>query len=95
MRQLSFKERVAGVVRRIPRGSVMTYKEVAVAAGRPGASRAVGTLMRKNFDPAIPCHRVVRSDLRPGEYNRGGERAKAARLAREGVRIAAGRILRR
>lgn len=93
--EVPFKHRVARVVRRIPRGNVMTYKEVAAAAGSPRAFRAVGSLMKANRDPAIPCHRVVRSDLRPGGYNRrGGERTKIARLKKEGVRIASGRVIR-
>jgi len=73
------------VVSRIPRGRVMTYKEVAAAAGRPGAWRAVGNVLNKNHDPKVPCHRVIRSDGRTGGYNRG--RANKARLlAREGWR---------
>ncbi len=91
----NFRDRVLAVVRTIPRGSVMTYKEVAAAAGHPGAFRAVGSLMKANADPGVPCHRVVRSDLRPGVYNRaGGERTKARRLAGEGVRFVRGRIAR-
>lgn len=51
------------VVCDIPAGSTMTYGEVAVAAGRPGAARAVGAAMARNpFPPMIPCHRVVGSD---------------------------------
>src|SRR5512142_3024570 len=91
----NFRDRVLAAVRSIPRGSVRTYKEVAAAAGHPGAFRAVGSLMKANADPAVPCHRVVRSDMRPGDYNRpGGERTKIRRLAREGVRIVRGRIAR-
>ncbi|MCI0479797.1 MGMT family protein [Candidatus Uhrbacteria bacterium] len=52
----------------------MTYAEVARAAGRPRAYRAVGNILNRNFDPAIPCHRVIRSDGTPGGYNRGTER---------------------
>ena len=47
----SFTERVRAVVRDIPKGSVMTYGEVAAVAGSPGAARAVGTIMSKNYDP--------------------------------------------
>jgi len=73
----------------------MTYKEVASAAGHPGAFRAVGTMMKANHDPDVPCHRVVRSDLRPGEYNRsGGEEAKTKRLRSEGVIVRDGRVIR-
>jgi methylated-DNA-[protein]-cysteine S-methyltransferase len=72
-------------VRDIPRGETLTYGEVARLAGFPGAARAVGSLMARNFDPKIPCHRVIRSDGRPGEYNRGGEDVKRKLLEREGI----------
>lgn len=81
----SFAEKVRDVVRRIPEGSIMTYKEVAVRAGNPKAARAVGTLMRKNYDPDIPCHRVVRSDGVIGNYNRGGAQRKRELLIAEGA----------
>lgn len=70
----NFKERVLAVVKKIPVGETMTYGEVAEAAGRPGAAQAVGNIMSKNFDPDIPCHRVVRSDGTLGGYNRGIDR---------------------
>jgi O-6-methylguanine DNA methyltransferase len=75
-----FTDRVLNVVRGIPSGQTMTYAQVAQAAGNPGAVRAVGTLMKKNFDPTVPCHRVIRSDGSVGEYNRGGPEAKARLL---------------
>lgn len=81
----TFSERVRGVVRNIPKGSVMTYKEVAHASGNPKASRAVANIMAKNFDPDIPCHRVVRSDGGLGGYNRGGEKQKKKLLMEEGA----------
>ncbi len=84
---MSFKENVLQIVADIPEGSVLTYKQVAEEAGSPGAARSVGSLMKKNFDPAIPCHRVVRSDGTIGEYNRGGGQAKIKRLRQEGVRF--------
>ncbi len=62
----------------------MTYKEVAAAAGNPRAYRAVGNILNKNYDPAIPCHRVVRSDGRTGGYNRG-ENMKKQKLIEEGA----------
>lgn len=64
----------------------MTYGEVATKAGSPGAARAVGTIMKSNFDPLIPCHRVVRANGTLGGYNRG-LRQKALRLKTEGVPI--------
>lgn len=72
------------VVRNIPRGKTMTYSEVAQSAGYPGAARAVGTALSKNFDPEVPCHRVVRSDGRPGRYNRG-DAHKIELLRQEGA----------
>ncbi len=84
MTKKSFTEKVFAVVATIPRGSVLTYKEVARRAGSPGAFRAVGNILNKNYNPHIPCHRVVRSDGKPGGYNRGIEE-KQKRLQREGA----------
>ncbi|MCA9362631.1 MGMT family protein [Candidatus Kaiserbacteria bacterium] len=81
----NFSHKVNNVVRHIPKGKTMSYSEVANAAGRPKAARAVANIMAKNFDPDIPCHRVIRSDGRLGGYNRGGEAAKRALLESEGV----------
>lgn len=82
-----FKEKVLDVVRAIPKGETRTYKEVARAAGSPGAARAVGTLMKGNYDSSVPCHRVIRSDGSIGDYNRGGAQTKSALLQKEGVAI--------
>ena len=65
----------------------MTYKEVAIKAGNPNAARAVGSIMRKNYDPLIPCHRVVRSDGNIGDYNRGGSEEKTRKLRSEGAML--------
>ena len=83
----SFKRKVLAVVSAIPKGSVMSYKEVAVLAGSPNAARAVGTIMANNVDSSVPCHRVVRSDGGVGGYNRGGSVRKKEILRREGVDI--------
>jgi methylated-DNA-[protein]-cysteine S-methyltransferase len=72
----NFSEKVRAVVKAIPKGKTLTYKQVAVKAGNPHAARAVGTIMSKNYDPQIPCHRVVRSDGKVGNYNRGGPQKK-------------------
>ena len=66
-----FQEKVLAIVRKIPRGKTMTYKEVAIAAGLPRGARGVGAIMRGNYDESVPCHRVVRSDGTSGGYNRG------------------------
>ena len=81
----SFADKVRSVVRRIPSGEVMTYKEVSVKVGNPNAARAVANVMAKNFDLEIPCHRVIKSDHTLGGYNRGGERVKKKLLLSEGV----------
>ncbi len=82
----SFTERVYAVVRAIPRGKVLTYKQVAQRAGSPGAFRAVGNVLNKNYNPGIPCHRVVRSDGKTGGYNRGPKQ-KIKKLKEEGIII--------
>ena len=83
---MSFTESVYSVVRNIKKGEVLTYKEVAILAGNPKAHRAVGNILNKNYDPEIPCHRVVRSDGKTGGYNRGKEK-KIYKLKEEGVII--------
>lgn len=80
----TFKEKVHEVVRKIPKGKTLTYQEVAKKAGNPKAFRAVGNILNKNFDPKIPCHRVVRSDGKTGGYNRG-TRKKVEILKKEGA----------
>ncbi len=80
-----FTEKVYAVVARIPRGSVLTYKEVARRAGYPGAARAVGNALNKNPDTKkVPCHRVVRSDGTPGGYARGTAKKRSI-LKKEGA----------
>ena len=78
-----FAKRVYDVVAKIPKGKTMTYGQVAKAAGKPGAARAVGMFMANNYNPKIPCHRVVRSDGKVGNYNRGGAARKAELLKEE------------
>ena len=72
IQQTPFSKKVYAIVAAIPKGKTMTYKQVAAKAGNSGAARAVGTLMSHNYNPKIPCHRVVRSDGKVGNYNRGG-----------------------
>ena len=79
----AFERSVYRVVSAIPPGSTMTYAQVAAAAGRPGAARAVGAAMANNpFAPLIPCHRVVGSDGRLRGYG-GGLEMKASLLEEE------------
>ncbi len=79
----NFSDGVRRVVASIPAGQTLSYGEVARLAGNPRAARAVGAIMRRNFDPKIPCHRVVSADGSPGGYNRGGPEAKRRILAAE------------
>lgn len=80
----TFSDKVRAIVRKIPKGKSMTYKQVATKAGNPRAARAVGAIMRTNYDESIPCHRVVRSDGGMGGYNRGGAARKRQILIQEG-----------
>ncbi|MDQ7819682.1 MAG: MGMT family protein [Armatimonadota bacterium] len=82
-----FERRVLELLRAIPRGEVRTYRDIARALGYPGAARAVGQACARNPVPLIiPCHRVIRSDGRPGGYSlRGGVALKRRLLLREGV----------
>lgn len=79
-----FTSRVLAVVRRIPSGRVATYGEVAALAGRPGAARAVGNIMRTCGRPDVPCHRVIAAGGRLGGYG-GSEVLKRQLLMSEGV----------
>lgn len=82
--QTNFSKKVLNIVKNIPRGEVLTYKQVAALAGSPRACRGVGNILNKNYDPKIPCHRVIRSDGKPGGYNRGLGN-KMLLLKKEGV----------
>ncbi|TAK57273.1 MGMT family protein [Patescibacteria group bacterium] len=81
-----FKKKVLAVVSKIPKGQVMTYGQVAERAGRPKAARAVGAIMKQNYNPDVPCHRVVASGGKLGGYNRGIEN-KIKILVQEGALI--------
>jgi O-6-methylguanine DNA methyltransferase len=82
----NFREKIYQIVKKIPRGKVLTYKEVAERAGRPRAWRAVGNILAKNKNPDVPCHRVIRSDGKIGGYNRGVKK-KRELLRKEGAKL--------
>jgi O-6-methylguanine DNA methyltransferase len=82
---------VLAAVRRIPKGEVATYGEIARRAGRPGAARAVGNIMRDCDRPDVPCHRVIAAGGRLGGYG-GSEHVKRALLIAEGVSFAGSRV---
>jgi len=80
-----FSQRVYKTVKGIPKGETLTYGEVAILAGRPGAARAVGNILSKNFDPKVPCHRVIRADGKLGGYNRGAEKKAKILMAEKSL----------
>jgi len=79
-----FQDNVYEVVKKIFKGHIMTYKQVAKIIGSPEAARAVGNALNKNRDSKIPCHRVIRSDGKIGGY-REGEKKKRELLIKEGA----------
>jgi len=87
---MNFREKVFAVVKKIPKGKVLTYKQVAEKIGSPRAFRAVGSALKTNFDPTIPCHRVIKSDGGLGSYNRGGTAQKRKNLLAEGALLKRG-----
>ena len=80
---MNLKDKVYSVVKKIPKGEVLSYKEVARRVGKPRAYRAVGNILGKNVDPKVPRHRVIRSDGKIGGY-RDGSVFKIKRLREEG-----------
>lgn len=83
MKQLDFQAKVYNIVRKIPKGKVLTYKQVAQKSNFPLAHRAVGNALAKNKNPQIPCHRVIRSNGEIGGYNQG-RKIKVLLLQKEG-----------
>jgi O-6-methylguanine DNA methyltransferase len=82
----AFQRKILEIAATIPRGEVRPYSWLARIAGRPGASRAVGSTMARNPVPLIvPCHRVVRSDGHIGNYSLGGSQNKWNLLNAEGA----------
>ncbi len=87
-----FELAVYEALAKVPYGEAVSYRDLALAAGRPNAYRAVGSAMARNALPVIlPCHRVVRNDGRLGQY--GDDPAWKERLLRlEGVAVEDGRL---
>ena len=90
-----FSEKCYELLLKIPRGKVSTYKEIASALGCK-AYRAVGNAMRTNKNaPAVPCHRVIRSNGEIGGYIGGSKKnisKKIKLLKEEGVLVVGGKI---
>lgn len=79
-----FAAAVTKLLRALREGDVVTYGELAVEAGYPGLSRAVGTLLARSDDPTIPWWRVVNA---AGRLVPGHEAEQARRLRAEGVGV--------
>lgn len=69
----TFQAKVYAAVKKIPKGQTMTYKQIAKLIGKPLAYRAVGNALNKNRSSEVPCHRVVRSDGKPGGFYWGAK----------------------
>jgi len=84
-----FQLKVWTYLRKIPRGSVKTYSQVAKGIGKPLAARAVANAIGKNpYAPKIPCHRVIRSNGSLGGYSgKGGVKTKRFLLKKEGIKL--------
>ncbi|RMF54398.1 MGMT family protein [Candidatus Woesearchaeota archaeon] len=86
-----FEKKVYEITKRIPKGKVSTYKQIAQAMNSK-AYRAVGQALHKNpYSPKVPCHRVVRSDGSLGGFALG-QRKKAEMLRKEGVIVKKNRV---
>ena len=80
----NFQIKVWKEIAKIPKGKTKSYKEIAIAIGRPKSSRAVANACGKNPYPIeIPCHRVIRSHGEVGGYSAGGSKVKRILLSRE------------
>lgn len=76
-------------LKKIPEGEVRSYKEIAIAIGKPDSARAVANACGKNPSPIeIPCHRVIKSNGYLGGYScKGGISAKRKLLKKEGISL--------
>lgn len=91
---MSFKDRVYAETRKIPKGKVATYGQIAAASGKSKAARAVGLLMKLNPDaPKTPCHRVVAKNGSLTGYSAfGGVKSKKEMLTKEGVEFKGNKV---
>ena len=89
MKGTKFQLKVWKYLQTIPKGTVKTYKQVAIAIKKPKSARAVANACGKNpYAPKIPCHRVIRSDGGLGGYSGiGGIKTKLRLLRSEKVDI--------
>ena len=86
-RGTKFQKKVWNYLKTIRKGTVKSYRQVAIGINRPKSARAVANAVGKNpFAPKIPCHRVIRSDGSLGGYSgKGGIKTKKKLLKKEGI----------
>jgi methylated-DNA-[protein]-cysteine S-methyltransferase len=84
---MDFKNKVFSVCKKIPKGKITTYKEIAIDIKNNNSSRAIGNALNKNTNLIkIPCHRVIRSNGEIGGYAKG-QKEKIKLLKSEGIEI--------
>ena len=90
---MNFNEKVWSALKKIPKGKITTYKQIAKAIGNKNSSRSVGNACNKNpFSPEVPCHRVVKSSGELGGFAFGSKK-KISLLKKEGVNVKKGKIV--
>ncbi|MDA3855935.1 MAG: MGMT family protein [Candidatus Woesearchaeota archaeon] len=88
----SFSERVYDELKRVPKGKVTTYKELALRLNTR-AYRAVGTTLGRNpYAPQVPCHRVINSNGKIGGFMHGTDE-KIRLLESEGIEIKNNKVI--
>ena len=89
MKERTVFERIYEQVKRIPKGRVATYGQIALYAGNPRWARVVGYALHVNPDPdSIPCYRVVNREGRVSEaFAFGGENMQILMLRSDGVDV--------
>ena len=87
----SFYEKCYSILKKVPKGKITTYKEIANALGTK-AYRAVGNAMNKNpYAPKVCCHRVVKTNGNVGGFASGTNK-KIQMLKKEGIKVKNGKI---
>ncbi len=93
--QMNLKNKIYNKLKQVPKGKVITYKELAKAVNsKSKAYRYVGMCMAQNKDTKhIPCYKVVKSNGQIGEYSgNGGMSGKIKLLKKDGIKVVNGRV---
>jgi len=88
MEKSDLANQVYDLVKKIPKGEVMTYGQIAQVLDKPKSSRAIGNILHRNFSSQIPCHRVVNREGRVAlNFAHGGQNRQRELLLKEGVKF--------